>query len=56
MRKTRIRKKNKEGFPIFLGCRPFSAEKEPLALSPGATNPLEGKPFHKGEGYLGDKR
>jgi hypothetical protein len=22
------------------GCRPFFAEKEPLALSPGATNPL----------------
>jgi hypothetical protein len=27
------------GFPIFRGCCPFSAEKEPLALSPGATNP-----------------
>ena len=27
-----------QGFPT-LGCRPFSAEKEPLALSPGATNP-----------------
>jgi hypothetical protein len=28
-----------------LGCRPFSAEKEPLALSPGAPNPLQGKAF-----------
>ena len=25
-----------------LGCRPFSSEKEPLALSPGVPNPLTG--------------
>ena len=30
-----------QGFPSARGCRPFSAEKEPLALSPGATNPLK---------------
>jgi len=28
-----------QGFPSARGCRPFSAEKEPLALSPGASNP-----------------
>jgi hypothetical protein len=28
----------------YLGFRPFSTEKEPLALSPGVSNPLKGKP------------
>jgi hypothetical protein len=30
----------KGGFPIFLGCRPFSAENCPLDSFPGAPNPL----------------
>ena len=29
------------------GCRPFSAEKEPLALSPGATNPWRSLVSHE---------
>jgi hypothetical protein len=31
---------DKGGFPIFLGCRPFSAENCPLDSFPGAPNPL----------------
>ena len=39
------------GFAVR-GCRPFSAEKEPLALSPGAPNPFGNLRPQKLESFL----
>ena len=38
------------GHLLAQGCRPFFAEKEPLALFPGATNP-KGKAFRFQKGF-----